>query len=666
MPSFRLKRGDATKVGSYVGNEGELIYNTETKKVHVMDGTTSGGAVVAGTELVDAPGNAEGVGVGRATTDWDSNNPRLEPMVESRQYASNSTHLFVAVSTNDEVYALPHTALSNHPSTTDLVEDLYANDRTWTVPANSLYLDPGADTGGMPYTFPTCVAANDSIVVVGSEYALQSAGATGKAFILNAQTGALIAELVPPANSGGFGAQVAITSSYIYVMQKYIDYMDMMNSQVQIFVFEHSGTFVTKVEPMALDPAPYNYTHFVVNDDVIAVWHGVSGVAHVWPISAQGIPVASPMVITRSYDGANSDPMSARMNLFSNNVLVFGDKGNVNYNAGYLQFNQIQSADNPFDSFTTTHTISHPSPIEGAMHNWGVYSRIQKLSSGEEFLIVAENGVGHVDNTQGMAPFGMQFVWAVKSDSSLFAGATSFNPDTAAMFKEHTNAYAGAWMEPIPVGDRTLLITSTPENNFAVMDFTFGTGGKQLKSGQDLITIPTKLSQLTNDSSFATSADIPTALSQLSNDVGFSTGGGGSSVSIQHHLETNSVTLGPSASQSFVTVISHTFTAIPEGATVVITVSGDIFWDSGNAFPTGGYFYFTPDGVRDTTFQRLVWGAYNSQLGLANSHYEITYKPITVTGGSLQMAVEFQQNSDWRANFSQSNRPTLLQAMIIG
>jgi hypothetical protein len=49
MPSFRLKRGNATKVGSYVGSEGELIYNTETKKVHVMDGSTSGGTVVEGT-----------------------------------------------------------------------------------------------------------------------------------------------------------------------------------------------------------------------------------------------------------------------------------------------------------------------------------------------------------------------------------------------------------------------------------------------------------------------------------------------------------------------------------------------------------------------------------------------------------------------------------------
>lgn len=59
MPSFRLKRGDATKVGSYVGSEGEIIYNTETKKVHVMDGSTSGGTIVAGTELVDAPGGGK-------------------------------------------------------------------------------------------------------------------------------------------------------------------------------------------------------------------------------------------------------------------------------------------------------------------------------------------------------------------------------------------------------------------------------------------------------------------------------------------------------------------------------------------------------------------------------------------------------------------------------
>jgi hypothetical protein len=49
MPSFRLKRGDSTKVGSYVGSSGELIYNTETKQVHVMDGSTSGGTVVSGT-----------------------------------------------------------------------------------------------------------------------------------------------------------------------------------------------------------------------------------------------------------------------------------------------------------------------------------------------------------------------------------------------------------------------------------------------------------------------------------------------------------------------------------------------------------------------------------------------------------------------------------------
>ena len=243
---------------------------------------------------------------------------------------------------------------------------------------------------------------------------------------------------------------------------------------------------------------------------------------------------------------------------------------------------------------------------------------------------------------------------------------SSFELDiTKTKLSDFTNDVGFALGSQIPTVP-TNLSSFTNDAGFAVG--TIPTALSELTNDSGFATtaqIPTALSQLTNDSGFAIGT-IPTALSELTNDVGFSTGGGGGSVSIEHHLQTTSLTIGPSANGSFVTVISHTFTAIPEGAKVLITVSGDIFWDSGNAYPPGGYFYFTPDGVRDTTFQRLIWGAYNPTLGLASSTYQLSYKPITVSGGSLTMAVEFQQNSDWRARFSESNRPTLLHAMIIG
>jgi hypothetical protein len=91
MPSFRLKRGDSTKVGSYVGNEGELIYNTETKKIHVMDGSTSGGAVVEGggdPSIVETPAEVVKVDSKWASEpylyeDWGSYTASSSPQINS-------------------------------------------------------------------------------------------------------------------------------------------------------------------------------------------------------------------------------------------------------------------------------------------------------------------------------------------------------------------------------------------------------------------------------------------------------------------------------------------------------------------------------------------------------------------------------------------------------
>ena len=43
MTTILVKRGTTAKIKVYVGYQGELVYDTEEKKLYVMDGTTAGG-----------------------------------------------------------------------------------------------------------------------------------------------------------------------------------------------------------------------------------------------------------------------------------------------------------------------------------------------------------------------------------------------------------------------------------------------------------------------------------------------------------------------------------------------------------------------------------------------------------------------------------------------
>jgi hypothetical protein len=47
MATFRLKRGNQTKIDEYTGLSGEIILNTDTNRIHVMDGVTAGGMELA-------------------------------------------------------------------------------------------------------------------------------------------------------------------------------------------------------------------------------------------------------------------------------------------------------------------------------------------------------------------------------------------------------------------------------------------------------------------------------------------------------------------------------------------------------------------------------------------------------------------------------------------
>lgn len=49
MPALKVKfpRGNTAAISSYVGPEGTIAINTETKMIHLQDGVTPGGIVIA-------------------------------------------------------------------------------------------------------------------------------------------------------------------------------------------------------------------------------------------------------------------------------------------------------------------------------------------------------------------------------------------------------------------------------------------------------------------------------------------------------------------------------------------------------------------------------------------------------------------------------------------
>ena len=50
--AFQLYRGTDTQVGAYNGADGELVFNTTNKSLHVFDGTTAGGFELKNAEAM--------------------------------------------------------------------------------------------------------------------------------------------------------------------------------------------------------------------------------------------------------------------------------------------------------------------------------------------------------------------------------------------------------------------------------------------------------------------------------------------------------------------------------------------------------------------------------------------------------------------------------------
>lgn len=55
MTTITLKEGTDSQIQNYIGSEGEVIYNTTTGRLHLMDGTTSGGVIIPTLDDVKLP-----------------------------------------------------------------------------------------------------------------------------------------------------------------------------------------------------------------------------------------------------------------------------------------------------------------------------------------------------------------------------------------------------------------------------------------------------------------------------------------------------------------------------------------------------------------------------------------------------------------------------------
>lgn len=266
---------------------------------------------------------------------------------------------------------------------------------------------------------------------------------------------------------------------------------------------------------------------------------------------------------------------------------------------------------------------------------------------------------------------------------------TSYELDiTKTKLSDFTNDVGFALGSQIPTVP-TNLSSFTNDVGFAVGTIPTALSELTNDSGFAVGTIPTALSELTNDAGFATTAQIPTvpttlssftndagfavgtiptALSQLSNDVGFSTGGGGGSVVTTQEYTERTAFQSTSFGTSF-NCISHTFTNIPAGATVLFTVQGTLQWivPSQTSKPTA-MIYFKPNGTYDPFWAFTVAGEDRDYMEYCSQGFSFTYKPYVVTsGGDFLMQVQITNMSWWicRTNWEEV-QPISLSALIIG
>ena len=146
--------------------------------------------------------------------------------------------------------------------------------------------------------------------------------------------------------------------------------------------------------------------------------------------------------------------------------------------------------------------------------------------------------------------------------------------------------------------------------------------------------VPTKTSELTNDSGFLTTADIPTKTSQLTNDSGFITNSaiGKGTLTIQKN-GANVATFGANQSENATVNIS-----VPTKTSDLTNDSGFITTaDIGNALYPVGSIYMSVNDTNPSTFfggTWVSWGAGKVPVGVDTN--DTNFATVEKTGGEKQ------------------------------
>lgn len=526
MPSFRLKRGNSAQVAAYTGSAGELIYNTETGNVVVMDGATLGGnSIGSGGASIQSTQSGIALNSDGAYISFPTLVPGNWSPMSGENFAKNSTRIFFPNNvgpTGMEIFGVTHSDFVDSSSnffnaiqSANTISFPVAN--YWTSPQNVYNI--------------TSMAANDTFLLVGDA---SFNNQIGNVVLVNISTG-VGTLLAPPAGSTPFfGETVAINDSYAYVSAA-----DFANPG-QIHIYElPTGTYVRTISlasigtsftgynasgsALAFSNVSANNNHLIVCHDSYPNSATDNGGVFVFNIDGSTfrgyVPNPSTTGNVNSYFTAPSKVFG-----ISNPDLVvishpYWDINSVfNGALAFLDCNTLQAtiATNPF-----------PNVYNSLASNFGTFVSIWNDTADNKDYFYSVDTTYTTPNQTFNSPYdGLSFVHEYDHLGNLtrtIASVDSFGPSLA----PNTNQFFVAPEPFFIVGDDIVLFRSDFSSGTYYQGFgTFAPNiSYSLVEGSTNLSLPVKVSDLTNDSGFVTPSDLPSNLSEFTDDVGYRSAG---------------------------------------------------------------------------------------------------------------------------------------------
>ena len=524
MPSFRLKRGNSAQVAAYSGSAGELIYNTETGNIVVMDGATLGGnSVGSGGASIQSTQSGISLTSDGAHTTFPALIPGNWAPMAGENFAQNSTRIFFpnnVAPTGGEVFGITHSDFAN--SSTNFFNAIQSSNTVSFVLSNYWYSPQNS------YNL-TSIAANDTFLLMGDG---SNNNSTGTAVLVNISTG-FFSTLTPPAGSTPFfGETVAINDSYAYVSSADFSnpgeihiYELPTGSYVRTISLASAGTsfagYDASASAAAFSNVAANNNHLIVGHDSYPNGPTDNGGVFVFNIDGSTFRGYVPNPSTTGNPNA----------FFLATSKIFG----INYpdiavlTHPYWDINSVYSGALVFLNCSTLQaTVStnpNPNTYNSLASGFGNFVSVYNDTSENKDYFYSVDTIYTTPNQTFNSPHdGLSFIYEYDHLGNLnrtISSADSFGPSIA----PNNNQF---FVNPDPfyiVGNDIVLFRSDFTNYYQ----GFGTISPALThsivEGSTNLSFPTNVSDLSNDSGFVTSADIPSNLSSFTDDVGYRSAG---------------------------------------------------------------------------------------------------------------------------------------------